>query len=161
MLISRLDYTKYYLLAILIIALVTVIGHLGLQYVAKAPLYQKSAISVSNHQQVLSQRLAFYCLYLVGDSPDKINDEIRDEIMVLKRQMLRQHLALQHGDTSLSLMKLNDQELQNLFDENPNRLNDKITQYFSAVDNLLSTPDDELRWDHPSLVLIADDAEDG
>ena len=25
----------------------------------------------------------------------------------------------------------------------------------------MSTPDSELRWDHPSLVLIADDAEDG
>ena len=159
--IYRLNYTRYYLIALLIIATVAILGHLTIHYFSLAQLKQQPAISLSNHQQVLSQRLAFYCLYLIGDSPDKVNDEVREEIQNLKRQMLHQHLALQHGDSKLQLTSLSDSELEKLFDENPNRLNDKITQYFAAIDNLLSTPDSQLGWNHPSLVLIADDAEDG
>ena len=92
MLASKFTNTGYYLVALSIIALVALFGQLGIQFVTDTYRQQEPAITVSNQQRILSQRLAFYCMYLVGDSPDKINDDIRETIKQLKRQMLTQHL---------------------------------------------------------------------
>jgi len=116
-----------YIIALTLIATLTVISQWVVQLTIAAELHDSRVVNIAGRQRMLSQKIAKSCHYLLAAGTDEERAAHRSQIEAALSLWQRAHAGLQNGDDELGLPGRNSAQITALFQ----RLN---PDYLAVVD---------------------------
>lgn len=111
---TRRLYLRY-ILALSVIALLTVASQTGVQILISDQGYDSRVINIAGRQRMLSQKITKISYYIVNhlgaNSTEQSKDELRDALLLWQSS----HVGLQYGDFKAGLPGNNSEEIKKLF----------------------------------------------
>lgn len=154
------NLTKRYLLALIIIALLSITAYLNLIHLIKTQEMMAATINISGRQRMLSQRISLLSLQLVSAKNIEERKERRQDIKKLILLMQESHAKLLWDIKNTNLSEAATLELQKLYHSTPYYLDLKIKKFISNTEALLNASDDKLTLNNPNLIYILGTAGD-
>jgi len=111
---SKFNFTKRYVLALTIIALLSTLAYFNMDHLIKSQYDSGKLINISAQQRMLSQQISFYALYYKMDQLKKYMEKMEEN-----------HKKI----TSLDMPK----ELKKIYFEKPVELDKKVKKYLDAA----------------------------
>lgn len=133
-----------YVIALSIIAGMSVGAHLVVQKVVAEQEESARVVNIAGRQRMLSQRTALYMTnYVIGERVEAHN-KLREGISLFERS----HRALTKGDDQLRLKGELPQRLHDIYYREPYNLDQMVSQYISDVRTILADVDMNLKQDN-------------
>jgi PAS domain S-box-containing protein len=150
--------TLRYLLALLLIAVLSIIGYLTLHYVISSGRENAGFINISGRQRMYSQRIAFLSSMSVMAPQPGERMEYREELNVAIREMADAEEALIHGDARLLLPAQLPPTLDALYFGEPLHVDNQVRTFLDVARRVAAAPDGSLSLDNPDLRYIQNNA---
>ncbi len=149
----RMTFT--YLLALSIIALLSIASFFTLRKVISTQKTSASVINVTNRQRFLAQNVAIYALCLANAKNATDIETSKQDLLATIIEMEKAHKGLICGDPSLKLTGKQSPHIKAFYRQKPVELDKKIYSYFTEARNLSTELDSELspQNEHVSNIL--------
>ena len=147
--------TFAYLLALSIIALLSIASFFTLRKVISTQKSSVSVINVTNRQRFLAQNVAIYALCLANAKNTAEIETLKQDLLITVIEMEKAHKGLICGDPFLKLAGRQSSQIKAFYLEKPVQLDKKMHRYFTEAINLSKEPERELspRNTHVSNIL--------
>jgi len=132
--------TRRYLLALVLIALLSVGAHAALQHLITSQRGAAAEVNLSGRQRMLSQRIALHVGLLAGSPDPAERARLRVTLTDLVDEMERAHQALASGDPRSGLSGPPPPALQALYGPG-GRLDERVTAFLANARRVLAVPD--------------------
>ncbi len=151
--ISVKSITRNYILALSIVAVLSVLSFLILRTIISTEETKAAAINVSGRQRMLSQRIALYSLRLVvADSSEK-RHELLGELRKAMSQMAEVHTSLTTGDLKRGLPKPSA-NIKKIYFSQPTNLNQQVLDYLLTAKELADADESKLTLTDRRLISV-------
>lgn len=128
-----MSLTLRYLLALSLIALLSILAYLNLSVSIQAQEKSAAILNISGRQRMLTERSALYALQLQQAQQAERIRTLRDEIRSILDAMERSHRGLQRGDTQLGLPGNPPPTIEKLFTSQPHAIDERLRTYIADV----------------------------
>ncbi len=125
--------TSRYVVALTLIALLSVTSFILLRRVIVAQERFAAVINVSGRQRMLTQRLALLAAQ-IANAPETDQDGLRHDMEKAAALMRRSHEGLMHGDASLGLPPMTEPSIVAMYKTAPVALDARVNQYLALAD---------------------------
>jgi len=147
-----------YLLALLLVALLSLSAYVLLSRVIGAQADNAAIINVSGRQRMLSQRTSLFAQQLAvarsADERERISAELKNATDLMERS----HFGLLEGDDALNLPGDPSAAVSALYFAPPLELDAQVREHIARVHRLLALPDGALTPQNPDLQRVLADA---
>ena len=147
-----------YLLALLLVALLSLSAYVLLSRVIGAQADNAAVINVSGRQRMLSQRTSLFVQQLAFAQDAEERERIRTELEDATDLMERSHIGLIEGDDALNLPGDPSAAVSALYFAAPMELDAQVREHVARVRRLLALPEGALTPQNPDLQRILEDA---
>ncbi len=149
---SSSNLTRRYVLALSLIAMLSITAFFILRTAIKAQEAGAVVVNVAGRQRMLSQRISRYALLLVLNKGSDTQEAIRDTLAGNVKLFEASHKALINGGSvagisaneTLTLPGNPTAEVQKMYFQAPMQLDQQVITYVSEANALLNDPDNEL-----------------
>lgn len=148
------NLTKRYLLALGLIATLSISAFCIVYWVIHTQETYASIINISGRQRMLSQKAALLGTQLLHCKNEAEEIEIRNQLYEVKTLLEISHKGLISGNAALNLPGKPSKEIQNLYFSSPVLLDQQIRTFISHIDSLLKEPGQKLTYNNPHLVYL-------
>lgn len=145
--------TWRYAIALFLVASLSTAAWLSLHLVISEQQSTAAVVNVSGRQRMLSQRTALFSNLLLNTPKHErslIRVQLKDAILLMERS----HHGLTHGDKAMGLPDTLSPAVHSLYFDQPDAIDDQVTNYVKTVQALLVLSDDQLTADNPLLQYI-------
>lgn len=136
--------TFAYVVALSIIALLSIASYFTLRKVISGQEMSASVINVTNRQRFLTQNVAIYSLCLANAEDASEIETLKQELLTTVIEMERAHKGLVYSDVSLKLPGRQSPRVKAFYFELPVLLDKKMYNYFAEAVALSKEPATEL-----------------
>lgn len=136
--------TFAYLLALSIIALLSIASFFTIRKVISTQKSSASVINVTNRQRFLAQNVAIYALCLANAKNASDIETSKQDLLATINEMENAHKGLVSGDASLKLTGRQSPQIKAFYRQKPVELDKRMYDYFTEAKNLSQEPDNEL-----------------
>ena len=143
-----------YVLALLLVALLSVSAYTLLSRVIHAQTSSGAVINVSGRQRMLSQRTALFAQQLVVTQDPAARVVLRLKLSAAADLMEVSHLGLTAGDETLHLPGNPSRAVAEMYYEAPLDLDAQVREHLARVRRLLAAPDVVLTPENPDLQAL-------
>ena len=146
--------TRQYQFVIALIAVLSIISFLTLQYLIQTQMTAADVVNVSGRQRMLSQRIALLGTALIHASDDAERDDIRSDLEEAVLLMESSADALFNGGTVDSpperhvLPELKSEKIRSIYLAKPEALRERTDEYLDHARSLMTADTVELRPDN-------------
>lgn len=148
------DLTKRYLLALGIIATLSITAFCIVYQVIHTQETYASIINISGRQRMLSQKAALLSTQLLDCKNDSDEIEIRNQLYEVMSLMEMSHKGLILGNPAMNLPGNPSPEVMALYSDPPVSLSQQVRSFTDHIVSLLNEPGDKLTSRNPHLVYI-------
>jgi len=149
--------TLKYIIALGIIAFLSVSSFLTVRKVIKSQETSAAVITVTSRQRFLSQCIAIYSLCLVNIRGEKELAAFRSDLLDAVTLLEKSHAGLIHGDRSMNLSGNQSPQVYAFYFEQPVCLDKQIRNFIAEANALAQDAEDRLTPDNPHLQYILND----
>ncbi len=128
--------TRYYVAALLLVAVLLVAGQLVIQHHLATQREDGGVINLAGRQRMLSQRIVKDALILSAIPDPRLAERIRSELRVAIEEWSRAHQILLEGDSHRGIPATSDLEVLAIFE----RISDPHREMLSAAKSVLESP---------------------
>ncbi len=146
--------TKKYLLALALIATLSITAFCIVYQVIQTQDTYASIINVSGRQRMLSQKAALLSSQLLHCKNDTEEMEIRNQLYEVKSLIEASHRGLLLGDPVMNLPGAPSPEVQAIYYDPPVSLDQQIRTFTGHIGSLLNEPGQKLTLNNPHLLYI-------
>ena len=146
---SKLDLTLTYLLALGLIAVLSIAAHLTLDRVIEDTKHTAAIINVSGAQRMLSQRMVVLATEYVSTNDKFKRMAARADLEAAAIFMERSHIILTEGSEVRGLPATMSDEMRSMYFDDPVNLDREIHAYLDHARALIDAPEAALRLDNP------------
>lgn len=150
--------TRRYLLALGLVAVLSISAFASLQWVVAAQEANATIVNISGRQRMLSQRTALFSLRLVQAHSAAEREPIRAILREAATKMRVSHDGLTRGDAAMGLPAQMSEDVRQRYFELPLLVDQQVSTYLGHVFALIGKADEELRYDDPDLLYIMKEA---
>lgn len=136
--------TFTYLLALSIIALLSIASFFTLRKVISTQKSSASVINVTNRQRFLAQNVAIYALCLANAKNAADIETSKQDLLATINEMENAHKGLVSGDASLKLTGRQSPQIKAFYRQKPVELDKRLYDYFTEAKNLSQEPNSKL-----------------
>jgi len=152
--------TLRYLLALLIIALLSLAAYLTQIYVIATGRSNAAFINISGSQGIHAQRVAlFSSLMASSTAAPSVKENYRRQLKISIDELARDEEMLTHGNAELYLPYTLSPKLQDLYFGEPWHVDGQVQAYLNAARKIATTPDEVLKPDNPDLLYVQEKAQ--
>lgn len=151
--------TFRYVLALGILAVLSLASYLILKENIKANEGSAAVINISGRQRMFSQRIAFLSLRLVAAQGSEEKEKIRKALVLVAGAMEKSHNSLIKGDFVLELRRMPSPQVQAMYFSPSLNLDVQVRRYLEKARGLLSFSDAEIGLQNPNLQYIIEAAQ--
>lgn len=149
--------TWRYIVALLLVALLSTAAWLSLHLVISEQKSTAAVVNVSGRQRMLSQRTALFSNLLVN-TPKAERPAVRSKLADAIQLMEHSHHGLTRGNIEMGLPAIMSPTIHALYFDGPNALDRQVETYIKTVRELLQLNDDTLTPTNPLLQYITQNA---
>jgi diguanylate cyclase (GGDEF)-like protein/PAS domain S-box-containing protein len=149
--------TRRYLLALVLIALLSVGAHAALQHLITSQRGAAAEVNLSGRQRMLSQRIALHVTQLAGSPDPAERARLRAALTDLVAEMERAHEALRSGDPRAGLSGPPPTAVQAM-DGSGVRLDERVRSFLADARAVVAVPDADLSAGHERAAAVVDQA---
>jgi PAS domain-containing protein len=151
--------TFRYVLALGILAVLSLASYLILKENIKANEGSAAVINISGRQRMFSQRIAFLSLRLVVMQGSAEKEKIRKALALAAGVMEKSHNSLIKGDSVIELRRMPSRQMQAMYFSPSLNLDAQVRRYLEKARGLLSFSDTEIGLQNPNLQYIIEAAQ--
>ena len=151
--ITTVSMTRNYILALTILATVSVFAFLLLFRIISTQETSALTINVSGRQRMLSQRIAMLSVRLADADNKRERARLRQMLKEAIEEMDSAHRRLSEGDRK-SGISVPSENVKKLFEGPPNDLDKKVTLFLTNAKKLTRPGADQVEEDNPALRFI-------
>ena len=148
------DLTKRYLIALGIIATLSIAAFCIVYSVIHTQETYASIINISGRQRMLSQKAALLSTQLLYCKKDTEEIEIRNQLYEVKSLIEASHQGLISGNPTMNLPGNPSAEIQALYFSSPVLLDKQIRTFTNHIDSLLKEPGQRLTVNNAHLIYL-------
>lgn len=141
--VSVKSITRNYILALAIVAVLSVLSFLLLRAIISTEGTRAAAVNISGRQRMLSQRIALFSLRLVVADSSEERDELRGALRKAMSRMATAHTGLTTGDLEEGLPKPSA-NIKKIYFGQPINLDKQVLDYLMTAKELADTNDSQL-----------------
>lgn len=148
--------TYRYILALVILALLSIASYAGVDGVIRTQETSAEVINKAGHRRWLSQRIALYATHLVDSQDSKLRISIRRQLLDHTARLENAHNWLITGNHPYSQGRGMSQQLHDMYFDKPHLLDSRIREFMAETRELAVAPESELtRRNQRMLFLVA------
>ncbi len=132
-----------YILALLILASVSISTHLTASYIVKSQELVAAVVNISGRQRMLSQRCGFLSGQIITAPDEDKRKDIRKKLIDAIDTMETSHNALLNGDRNINIPKPSPQ-VNAMFYEPPFSVDKNVRDYITGIRAIANATDTEL-----------------
>lgn len=110
--------TKWYMIALLVVAFLTLVGQLVVQYYITKQMSDSNVINQAGKQRYTSQEIVKLSMFIVNDIQVNTYENQKQSLSDLLKIFKTRHEGLQDGNDSLGLPRCDSKEIIKLFQKN-------------------------------------------
>ena len=146
---SKLDLTLTYILALGLIAVLSIVGHLTLDRTIKNTEHTAAIINVSGAQRMLSQRIVVLATEYVTTDDKFKRMAARADLEAAAIFMERSHIVLTEGSEVRGVPATMSDEMRAMYFKDPINLDREVNAYLDHARALIDAPETALNLDNP------------
>ncbi len=152
-------YTKQYIFALLIIAVLALLSNLSLTTVIRSQESSAALINISGRQRMLSQRIALLVSQLTSaTSSSKSRTLARQELITAIQLAEESHRDLINPDSYLYQDPGMSKTVHNIYRSEPHNLNELVLEYLATSKRIVAykgeSDSDTIGYSHPDVQLL-------
>lgn len=157
---SLSSMTVRYVLAIALIASLSIISYVLLHKSIEDQKTYAAIINLSGRQRMLSQRIALYSMDLLRTKGSSGTEGLKMGLLDTVDLMEKTHNALLHGNPEMGLPGNPTEAIKKIYFDQPLNLDKQVVKYIEETRSVLNLPDSELLLVNPHIRYILSEERD-